>query len=1438
MKTPTLESFFEVGGIRFKVTSIEDKTVEVVHNDYENSVVIPSLVDYNGTTYSVTTIREGAFERCSGLKSIEIPNSVTEIGKMAFFNCSGLTSIKIPNNVTSIGKYAFDLCFRLKSINVELGNSKYDSRENCNAIIETETNTLIAGCQNTVIPVGVTSIGERAFYECRGLESLVIPNSVSSIGERAFAECRRLTSVVIPDSVTVIGDRAFTWCEGLTSIVILNGVTSIGEGAFRGCSGLTSIVIPNSVTEIGESAFYECTGLESIVIPNSVTEIGEWAFYGCSGLKSIEIPDSVTEIEKGAFKWCRELTSIKIPDSVTSIGKEAFSDCSGIKSIVIPNSVTEIGDGAFAGCSGLTNIKVEIGNSKYDSRDDCNAIIETKSNTLIAGCQNTVIPRSVTSIEEGAFSLCSKRTSIISLIPTEKLFPIEWTVFLFEEIDKSYCTLYVPKGAKDVYAKTNGWSNFMDIKELPENIKEKKSSLGFHFNLYDIRFKVTSYENKTVEVVIYNGNANNVVIPSTINYNNSMYFVTSIGGSAFHECSGVTSIVIPDSVTEIGESAFQGCSGLTSIVIPDSVTSIGDEAFKDCSGLTSIVIPNSVTSIGYGVFCGCGSLSSVNIPNSVTSIRAGVFHNCYTLKSIIVENGNSIYDSRDNCNAIIETKSNTLIAGCQNTKIPDSVTSIGYGAFRGCIGLKCIVIPDSVTEIEDEAFYECSGLESIVIPDSVTTIGRMGFCCCYSLTSIEIPNSVTSIGYSMFAYCHNLISVSIGNSVTSIGIGAFAYCHNLISVSIGNSVTSIGESAFSGCGKLESIVIPDSVTEIGKGAFDGCSGIESIKVENGNRRYDSRENCNAIIETETNTLIIGCQNTKIPDNITEIGNYALFECISLTSIEIPDTVISIGHNAFSGCRALSCVISHISAHKLNILNNAFDWISIHDCTLYVPKWTKDAYANMNSLRDFKNIIELPECFKGDTPVMELNFEVAGICYSVTSVDNKTVEVVHNDYEGSIAIPSTVAYNNITFIVTSIGEGAFCGCKSLTNIVLPVSISSIANNAFSGCSELTSIISRIPVKAIFPTNEIVFDKIKKKDCTLYVPKGAKEAYANSVGWNNFEKIEESSEYINEETSTLDLEFKVDAIHYKVTSVVDKTVEVISNNYIGSVAIPSTVNYNDTTYIVTSINGMAFGFWEELTIDECLRIEEFEEFEGFEGKKFCSSKSLTRVKIPVSVTSIGRGALNGCIALRSIIVESGNHKYDSRDNCNAIIETESNTLIVGCKNTLIPDSVSAIGKGAFAGCSELTSIVIPDSVTEIGNSAFSDCRGLNSVVIPDSVTAIGEWAFYSCRGLKSIVIPDGVTSIGEGAFSGCWGLNSIMIPDSVTEIGESAFYECTRLTNIISHIPADKLFPIKWTVFLCEDIYKSNCTLYVPKGAKDVYAKTDGWRDFENIVELKE
>ncbi len=318
------------------------------------------------------------------------------------------------------------------------------------------------GCTNltrVVIPNSVTEILDYSFYECTGLVGVNIPNGVTKICEGAFYKCTGLTSMTIPESVTEIGKEAFYRCSKMKGVTIPENVTTIGEGAFYNCSGLTgTLTIPENMTTINADTFYGCSGLTEVTIPNSVTEIGEYAFYGCTSLKTLTLEDGEETLmmttssyytpftdcpiktlymgrnvsHSGAispFEDNPKLVSLTIGESVTEIGTFAFEDCTGLKNVIIPNSVEIIDDCAFYGCTGLT--RVSIGSGVF----------------LIRGW---------------AFYGCTALERIYSLNPDP---PTCEDSEVFEEVPTSTCTLYVPKGTKEVYSNAKGWRRFLNIKE-------------------------------------------------------------------------------------------------------------------------------------------------------------------------------------------------------------------------------------------------------------------------------------------------------------------------------------------------------------------------------------------------------------------------------------------------------------------------------------------------------------------------------------------------------------------------------------------------------------------------------------------------------------------------------------------------------------------------------------------------------------------------------------------------------------------------------------------------------------------------------------------------------------------------------------------------------------------------------------------------------------
>ncbi|MBR0487190.1 MAG: leucine-rich repeat domain-containing protein [Treponema sp.] len=538
------------------------------------------------------------------------------------------------------------------------------------------------------------------------------------------------------------------------------------------------------------------TKLSGITIPDSVTFIDDWAFNGCKSLDSINVDsnnanyssidgvlfnkEATAIIKYPAGKQSAEYT---IPDSVTSIGDYAFQGCTFLSSVTISDSVTSIGTDAFYGCTTISSVTIP----------DSVTSIGTYTFYNCTSLSSVTIGDSVTTIGESAFAVCSSLSSVT--------------------ISDSVTSI--------------GDAAFGGCTSLPSlTIPDSVTSIG-NYAFYGC----TSLSSVTI------GNS-----------------VTSIGTEAFYGCTSLSSVTIPDSVTSIGYYAFKNCTSLSSVTIGNSVTSIVSGAFYGCTELSSVTIGNSVTSIGYNAFWECTSLSSVtfnchisfditsgfdytrsiysvNIGDSVTSIDDLAFAPFKSLTMITVDSNNANYSSID---GVLFNKDATALitypAGKQSAAytIPDSVTSIGLGAFGECTSLQSVTIADSVTSIGTEAFYGCTSISSVTIPDSVTSIGTYTFYNCTSLSTVTIGDSVTTIGESAFAVCSSLSSVTIGDSVTSIGSNAFSNCTSLSSVTIPDSVTSIGNYAFLGCTSLSSVTIPDSVTSIGWCTFDVCSKLTSI----------------------------------------------------------------------------------------------------------------------------------------------------------------------------------------------------------------------------------------------------------------------------------------------------------------------------------------------------------------------------------------------------------------------------------------------------------------------------------------------------------------------------------------------------------------------------------------------------------------------------------
>ena len=589
---------------------------------------------------------------------------------------------------------------------------------------------------------------DSPFYKNPYIKSIIIESCVSSIGSYAFSGCTSLASVTIAGTVTSIGNYAFSGCTSLTSVTIPNSVTSIGSYAFGGCTSLTSVTIPNSVTSIGSYVFSGCTSLTSVTIPNSVKSIGDYAFSDCTSLTSVTIPNSVTSIGSNAFyntayyndesNWNNgalyisdcliniiddfdSTTDYTIKGGTRIIACSAFGDCTNLTSVTIPDSVKNIGSYAFSDCASLTSITIpdSVTSIGVYAFSDCTSLT------------SVTIPNSVTSIGSSAFSGCSNLKSV------------------------NY------NGTKAKWKSISGYSNVSQIIKCTDGIYANSNTIIIN----SVKYRLN--DDYTAQVISYSGTPENITISECVSYEGITFKVTSIGSSAFNNCSSLTSVTIPNSVTSIGSSAFSGCTSLASVTIPNSVTNISCDAFNGCSKLKKIEIPDSVTYIGSKAFDGtafyntvknwedgvlyCGNhlisaksdVTKITVKASTVSIAAGALDNCKSLKKINVLNPKCVI----NC-TIPKT---AVIGGAEGSTAEDFAQknnmSIDY--FEECTHSDKVQVVIAATCTEQGAVQSrCADCDKLISQTFTAPLGHT----MVITTPAKAPTCTTS-GNTQAGYC-------------------------------------------------------------------------------------------------------------------------------------------------------------------------------------------------------------------------------------------------------------------------------------------------------------------------------------------------------------------------------------------------------------------------------------------------------------------------------------------------------------------------------------------------------------------------------------------------------------------------------------------------------------------------------------------------------------
>lgn len=704
----------------------------------------------------------------------------------------------------------------------------------------------------------------------------------------------------------------------------------------------------------------------------------------------------VTSIGESALQSCANLTSIVIPPTVTHIGHQAFCWCSSLKSIEIPENVEVIDDtGAFYECTSLESVKF-MGTK-----------LKSIGEYTFFGCKSLKeieLPEGLNSIGDYAFENCESLARI--KFPQESLVSIGLAAFMQ---CTSLVTLVIPNSVIDIGNDALNGCTSLTYANIGDGVK-------------------------------------------------------CISRGLFYNCNNLRVLKIGKGVEE-NEGGFSGNTSLEDITIDCTLDPQNEIYFPEKESIKKITFGDNVRSIG-GYYDDYPHLESVWIGKNVNSIKGShdgsPFHSCPKLKTIIISKENTTYDSRNNCNAIIETSTNKLVCGTYTTVMQEGITSIGQGAFSNCIYLTSIKIPNSVTEFDGYGVFNgCESLETIDIGDGIKDIGWNTFGGCDKLRTIRFGHGFEKVEgrealsdfANAFKYC-NAIEEIIIDCNAEIPLREFE--SEVKSLVFGDQVTCI--EGYDDYSYLKTIQIGKNVSSIKSKykeecPFSKCTEIESISINAENRFFDSRGNCNAIIETKTNKLIRGIDTSIIPEGINSIGDYAFHYAVNLTSVSIPGSVKSIGEDAF-----LSTNLTSVTLHPglETIGNGAFAGTGI-------------------------TTINLP---KGLTNIGAYAFSSTGI--------------------SSIVFPESL---------TSIGDYAFSSTP-ITKIVFPASLIHIGDCAFAFCKNIESVTSHIMSPFIINYNvfgqEIRYFYTDMRiegftDATLYVPKGEKNSYETTIGWNGFKVI---------------------------------------------------------------------------------------------------------------------------------------------------------------------------------------------------------------------------------------------------------------------------------------------------------------------------------------------
>ena len=901
-------------------------SVKAESNTISGDIIIPETVTNNDMDYTVTTLAASAFRGCKSVTSIKVPETCVDwSNEFVFYYCTSLQSLNIPSGVTSIGSRAFGNGTSVnQSLNIYITNlldlynmtfAHYESspiQKYSKVFVNNEEIDLT----DIVVPEGVTTLHSYLFYNRMGdtrINSISLPSTLQIIEKNSvFNESYGNTA---PDKAYIADIEK--WCSVSQTLF----TDKIAHIYFEG-QEITSLVIPDNVTQIANYAFYGIETIEEIDF-NNVTNIGSRAFAGCTNLQTLNLKN-VTNIGENAFANCTGLTSVTNMSNVTEIGKEVFYNCTNLSEITLSNKITTLNSNLFRGCTSLTSFTIPEN-------------VTTVNNYVFYGCSNITeltIYNTLTTLSNYAFSgIGTTNNPCLIKAPEGYNFGVDTSGAYFKWKGGYFCITvlnYGPYVINDLY---------YSILSLNETQKT---------GTVDVKANTTSISGGRV-------------IPQTITEDGITWTVTKIDNGAFTNCTGLTSVSIPETCTSWPTNAFDGCTSLQSATLNCPLTAIPNYTFKGCTALTTVNIPGTVTSIGEQAFCDCNNLANITFPqalrsigknafsntkiSSISSIPAnvsigqGAFYNCNISGNLEIPStwtlADNVFKNNPNITKVTFLGNRTnpggagLFEGCTNLKQVEGISNFKYIPpyyFKGC-GFTTIDIPSSCQYIGSMAFRENKKLQEVIIPDGVQYIYSGAFHKCTSLTSVEMANSVTVIGVNEDTY-------DPGEPERYADMGAFSYCTSLTHVTLSDNIEIIPLYTFYGCSKLESVNIPENCKIIKPNAFGYCVKITSLDLKNVEEiRWEAFAGCSI-------------EQIKIPETCKKIGDEA-FRGNKLRTIKIPNSVETMGRGVFKSNTDLTHVTmpSHL---KYTYEITSYESSNGVNQTMYCPKtteYTLPAYAN-------------------------------------------------------------------------------------------------------------------------------------------------------------------------------------------------------------------------------------------------------------------------------------------------------------------------------------------------------------------------------------------------------------------------------------------------------------------------------------------------------------